>query len=85
MTQQTKQEEITPFQAGVNDYLRFDCERIPEQQGTILFQAGIGVKLGTAMPQATARKEFAKLPIGRQHRGTASIEYNNQSDPGGSG
>ena len=58
--------------------------RIPEQEGTLYFQADVGVNLETTkttLQLLAARQEFVKLSIRQQQRRTASIEQNKQFDP----
>ena len=72
-------------QASVDDFLHVDCTRSLDREGTNLLQADVGVKPETAntKAQVAAREEFARVPIGRQQRGTASTEQSKQFDPGG--
>ena len=68
----------------MDGFLRFNCT-IPEQERT-MFQPDVGVDDNdetTSKVQAGARKEFTRLPIGRQQRETASTEQSKQLDPGG--
>ena len=81
--QQTEQKETFYFQAGGDDFLHVDCMKISEQEGTISFRVDVGVNPEMTSVQLAALQEFVKLPIGRQRRGTASIEQNKQFDPGG--
>ena len=50
-----------------------------------MFQPDVGVddndEATTSKVQPGARKEFARLPIGRQQRETASTEQSKQFDP----
>ena len=58
----------------------------PEQEW-ILLQPDFGVddndEATTSKAQAAARKEFTRLPIGRQQRGTTWTKQSKQFDPGG--
>ena len=83
--QQTDHADTLSFQAGVEGFLNVDCMKISEQEGTISFQADVGVNPGTASVQVAARLDFTKLLIGRQQQVTALIEQNKQFDPGGNG
>ena len=84
-TQQTEQEGIFPFQASFNGFFHVDCTRTLEQEGTISFQAGVGVKhKATTTAQVAARQEFARPPKNRQQRGVIgwSAKQNNMFDSG---
>ena len=84
--QQTEQEETFPFQADVDGFLYVDCMRIPKQEETSYFQANVGVNPETTTTvKVAARQEFAKLPRGRQQRGTASNEQNSSLTQAGNG
>ena len=80
----TKQKGNFPLQATVDGFLHVSCTS-PEQGTTFLLQADVGVdaETTTTKAQVAAREEFARLPIGRQQRGTTSTEKNKQFDPGG--
>ena len=84
--QQMEQEGTFPFQAGVDDVLRVDCTKIPEQGKKLLFQADVGVNLETSTIQvAAARQEFARLSKNRKQRGVIawSTKQKKQFDPSG--
>ena len=55
--------------------------RTTDQWGNCSIQADFGGNPETT-PQVTVR-QVVRLPIGRQQRGTASMEQSNQFDPGG--
>ena len=57
----------------------------PEQTTTILLQADVEANDETTptKAQAAARKEFARLTIGRQQRETTLTKQSKQFDPGG--
>ena len=84
-TQSTERGEVFPLQAGVDVFLRVNCT-CPEQE-YILLQPDVGIddndETASSKVQAGARKEFARLPLGRQQRETASTEQSKQFDPGG--
>ena len=61
-----------------------------DQEGTIIFlQSDVGVddndKVTTSKVQAGARKEFARLPIGRQQRKRVQLSKATNSTPEGDG
>ena len=75
-----------PLQASVDRFLHVSTSL--DQEGAImLLQPDVGAdnndEATTSKVQAGARKEFARLPIGRQQRETASTEQSKQFDPGG--
>ena len=77
--QQTEQKGTFPFRAGVDGFLYIDCIRIPEQEGTLSFQADVGVNPETTdtTVHIAARMKFEKLPMRRQQRKVAaSVEQN---------
>ena len=73
------------LKASVDSFLHVSASM--DQEGTIILpQPDVGVDVydeTTSKAQAAARKEFARLPIGRQQRETASTEQSKQFDPGG--
>ena len=81
----TKREEFFPLQVSVDGILHVSCTS-PEQE-CILLQPDVGVddndEATTSKAQATTRKEFARLSIGRQQREMASTEQSKQFDLGG--
>ena len=62
--QQTEYEGTFPSQVDVDGFLHVDYIRIPEQEGTSYFQAGVGVNPKTTTVQVAACQEFSKLPRG---------------------
>ena len=69
MTQQTKQEGFFSLQASADGFLRVDCTRTLEHEGTLSFQADVGVKPEeTTAAQVAAREEFARPLKNRQRQ-----------------
>ena len=83
-TQPTEEGFLT-VQASGDVFFHADCTRGPEQEGTNLLQADVGVndEITTTTIQASAREKLARVPIGRQQRGTVSTAQSKQFDPGG--
>ena len=79
---QPDQEGIFPFQVDIDGFLHVICASILEQEGSLSFQAGIGVNLEPVTVQIAAR-QLARLPIGWQQRGTTSTGHSKQFNPGG--
>ena len=79
-----EEEGILPLETSIDVFLYFNFTT-PEQE-YIMFQSDVGVddndESTTSKIQAGAREEFARLPIGRQQRETASIEQSKQFDRG---
>ena len=61
-----EQEEMFLFQVGVDRFLHVDC--ISEQEGTISFQADVGVNPEIPTVQLATRQEFARPPKNRQQK-----------------
>ena len=67
VTQQTEQQRTFPRQASADGFFHVHCTRTLEQVGTILSQAGVGVKSKTtATARVAPREEFAGPPKNRQ-------------------
>ena len=81
----TEREDFFSLQASVDGFLPVSCTS-PEQEG-ILLQPDVGVddndEAITSKAQTAARKEFLRLPIGRQQRETTSTEQSKLFDPRG--
>ena len=82
--QSTEREDIFPLPASMDSFLHVSASL--DQGGTTFFlQPGVEVddndETTTSKAQAGARKEFARLPIGRQQRETASTKQSKQFDP----
>ena len=65
-------------------FLHVNCTS-PDQETTISIQTNVGVdnEVTTTTARVAARQKFARLPIGRQQRETASTEQSKQFDSGG--
>ena len=76
------EEEVIPVQTSMDGFLNFNFTGT--EQECILFKSDVGVddndEATASKVQAGAREEFARLPIGRQQRETASTEQNRQFD-----
>ena len=85
MTKDTGKMEHGAQQATVSGFLHVNCTRIPEQEGTLSFQADHGVNPQTITLQVTAREEIARLLKSRQQRGgfAWNIEQSKQFDTSG--
>ena len=72
-------------QTDVDGSLHADRMRIPKRGGTSYFQGDVGMnpEMMYTTLQIVARHKFSNLPMGRQQRGTVSIEQNKQFGPGG--
>ena len=83
-SQSTDREDIFSPPASLDGVLYVSCLSL-EQGITILLQADVGAndEISTTKSQAATCKEFARLPIGRQQRETASTKQSKQFDPGG--
>ena len=83
-TESTEKEEIIPLETSMDGFLHFNFTS-PEQE-CIMFQSDVGVdnndESTASKVQAGAREKFARLPIGRQQRETASTEQSKQLDRG---
>ena len=84
MTRDTGKMERGSQQTTVDDFLHTDCTRISKQGGDFSFQADVGVNPEITTSQDTARQEFSRLLMSRQHIGViaSSSEQNKQFDRG---
>ena len=81
-----EEEGLLPFETSMSAFFNFNFTGTEPQ--CILFKSNVGVdnndESTTSKVQAGAREEFARLPIGRHQRETASTQQSKQFDWGGS-
>ena len=79
-----EEEGLLPLQTSMDRFCNFNFTGT--EQECILFKSDVGVddndESTTLKVQAGAREEFARLPIGRHQRETASTQQNKQFDRG---
>ena len=84
-SQLTEREGSFPLQVSPNN-VRHVSTSLDQKSTIILLQLAVGVddeEKTTTKAQVAARKEFAKMAIGRQPRETASTQQSKQFHPGG--